>query len=63
MMTYVWAHALHKIDYFVFCVIIILLSRESDQCAIRARLGAASRLSTTPGWGDPAKSFSQRHNK
>ena len=33
---------------FVFCCIFILLLRESDQCAIRARLGVASDLSTTP---------------
>ena len=43
--------------------IFILLSRESDQCAIRARLGVASHLSTTPRWGHPAKCLSQRHNK
>ena len=43
--------------------IFILLSRESDQCAIRARLGVASHLSTTPRWGNPAKCLSQRHNK
>ena len=41
----------------------ILLSRESDQCAIRARLGVASHLSTTPRWGNPAKCLSQRHNR
>ena len=43
--------------------IFILLSRESDQCAIRARLGVASHLSTTPRRGNPAKCLSQRHNK
>ena len=30
---------------------LILLSRESNQCAVRARLGVASHLSTTPRWG------------
>ena len=49
--------------YFFFSRIFILLSRESDQCAIRARLGVASHLSTTPRWGNPAKCLSQRHNK
>ena len=43
--------------------IFILLSRESGQCAIRARLGVASHLSTSPRWGNPAKCLSQRHNK
>ena len=48
---------------FLFSCIFILLSRESDQCAMRARLGVASHLSTTPRWGNPAKCLSQRHNK
>ena len=48
---------------FLFSCILILLSRESDQCAIRARLGVAGHLSTTPRWGNPAKCFSQWHNK
>ena len=48
---------------FLFSSIFILLSRESDQCAIRARLGVAGHLSTTPRWGNPAKCLSQRHNK
>ena len=48
---------------FFFSCIFILISRESDQCAIRARLGVASHLSTTPRWGNPAKCLSQRHNK
>ena len=48
---------------YLFSCIFILLSRESDQCAIRARLGVAGHLSTTPRWGSPAKCFSQRHNK
>ena len=43
--------------------IFILLSRESDQCAVRARLGAAGHLSTTLRWGNPAKCLSRRHNK
>ena len=29
-------------------LLFILLSRESNQCAIRARLGVAGHLSTTP---------------
>ena len=49
--------------YFYFSCMCILLSRESDQSAIRARLGVASHQSTTPRWGNPAKCFSQRHNK
>ena len=43
--------------------IFILLSRESDQCAIRACLGVASYLYITPRWGNPAKCLSQRHNE
>ena len=43
---------------FVFCCVFILLSRESDQCAVRARLGVASHLSTTPRWGIPLSAFS-----
>ena len=43
--------------------IFIHLSRESDQSAIRTRLGVAGHLSTAPGWGNPAKCLSQRHNK
>ena len=49
--------------FFVFSCIFIFLSRESDQCAIRARLGVAGHLSTTPRWGYPVKCLSQRHNK
>ena len=48
---------------FYFCGIFILLSRESNQCAIRARSGVASHLFTTPTWGNPAKCLSHRHNK
>ena len=48
---------------FYFCGIFILLSRENDQCAIRARSGVASHLFTTPTWGNPAKCLSHRHNK
>ena len=33
---------------FVFSCIFILLSRESDQCALRARLRVARHLPTTP---------------
>ena len=47
----------------LFSCIFILLSRESDQCAVRARLGVAGHLSTTPRWGNPAKCLSQRHHK
>ena len=36
---------------FVFSCVFILLSRESDQRAIRARSGVAGHLSTTPRWG------------
>ena len=54
---------LGDIFFIFFSCIFILLSRESDQCAIRARLGVASHLSTTPRWGNPAKCPSQRHNK
>ena len=48
---------------FVFCRIFVHLSQESNQCAIRAHLGVASYLSTTPTWGNPAKCLSQRHSK
>ena len=49
--------------FFMFSCIFILLLRESDQCAIRVRLGVASHLSTTPRWGNPAKCVSKRYNK
>ena len=50
--------------FFYLCsCIFILLSRESDQSTIRARLGVTSHLSTTPRWGNSAKCLSQRHNK
>ena len=45
--------------FYLFSCIFILLSRESDQCAIRARLGVAGHLSTTPRWGNPAKCLFQ----
>ena len=48
---------------FIFSCIFIFLSRESDQSAIRARVGVADHLSTTPKGGNPVKSLSQRHNK
>ena len=48
---------------YLVAYLFIFLSRESDQCAIRARLGVAGHLSTTPRWGNPAKCLSQRHNK
>ena len=37
--------------------IFILLSRESDQCAVRVRLGVAIHLSTTPRRGSPLSAF------
>ena len=40
--------------FFMFSCIFILLSRESDQCAIRAHLEVAIHLSTTSRWGNPA---------
>ena len=49
--------------FFMFSCIFILLSRESDQCAIRAHLRVASHLSTTPRWGNPAKCLSKRYDK
>ena len=49
--------------FFFFSYIFILLSRESNQCAIRARLRVAGHMSTTPRWGNPAKCFSQPHYK
>ena len=48
---------------YLFGCIFILLSRESDQCAIRARLGVAGHLSITPRWGNTGKCLSQRDNK
>ena len=52
----------HIIPYLFSCIF-ILLSRESDQSAVRADLGVASHLSTTPRWGNPPKCPSRRHNK
>ena len=43
--------------FLKFSCIFILLSRESDQCAIQARLGVASHLSTTLRWGIPLSAF------
>ena len=57
--TYTFYHRLK--DIYLFTCIFILLSRESDQSATRARLGVASYLSTTPRWENPAKCQSQRH--
>ena len=61
-----WRSGLERRFFFIYVIlfscIFILLSLESDQCAIRARLGVASHLSTTPRWGNPAKCFSQWHN-
>ena len=58
-----WFRAALYYFIYLFSCMFILLSRESDQCAIRARLVVASHLSTTPRWGNPAKCLSQRHNK
>ena len=44
-------------SFFFFGCIFILPSRESDQCATRARLGVARYLSTTPRWGNFASAF------
>ena len=70
MLARTWLEIEYRLDilratdlFFLFSCIFILLSRESDQCAIRARLGVAGHLSTTPRWGNPAKCLSQRHNK
>ena len=51
------------IYFYLIAYLSSYISRESDQCAIRARLGVAGHLSTTPRWGNPAKCLSQRHNK
>ena len=51
------------IAIYLFSCIFVLLSRESDQSAIRARLGVASHLSATQRWGNPAKCLSHQHNK
>ena len=48
---------------FLFSCIFILLSRESDQCAMQARLEVAGHLSITPRWSNTAKCPSQRLNK
>ena len=40
-----------------FGCIFIFLSQESNQCAIRARLGVARHMSTTPRWGIPLSAF------
>ena len=42
---------------FVFSCMSILLSRESDYSALRARSGVASQLSTTLRWGNPVSAF------
>ena len=42
---------------FVFSCIFTLLSRKSDQCAIRACFGVAGHLSTAPRWGNPLNVF------
>ena len=58
----IWASSQGRLQnfwYFAFCGIFILLSRESDQCAIRHRLEVASHLSTILKWGNPAKCLSQ----
>ena len=43
---------------FIIIGVFTLLSQESDQCAIRARLGVAGHLSTTPRWGNSVKCLS-----
>ena len=44
--------------YLPLSSIFIHLSQESDQCAVRARLGVAGHRSTTPRWGIPLSTFS-----
>ena len=51
------------LSFFFIIGIFILLSRESDQCAVRARLGVAGHLSTTLRGGNSVECLSQRHNK
>ena len=53
-------HDLRFLSFYfdLFNCILILLSRDSDQCAVRARLGVAGHLSTTPRWRNPAKCLS-----
>ena len=53
----------HFFFFIIFSCIFILLSRESDQSTIQARLGVASYLSTTPRCKNLAKCLSQRYNK
>ena len=55
------AYAVYFCIVFIFSCIFIL-SRESDHCAIRARLGVASHLPTTPRRDNPVKSLFQLHN-
>ena len=43
--------------FFVYFCIFILLSRENDQCAIRARLEVASHLSPHQDWGISLSAF------
>ena len=47
----------NKITTTIIIGIFILLSRESDQCAIRARSGVAGHLSTTLRWRNSVKPF------
>ena len=47
----------------IFNCLFILLSRKSDQSAIRACLRVASRLPSTPRLGNPAKCISKQPNK
>ena len=51
--------ATYQLKLFIF--VLYLLSQKSDHCAIRARLGVAGHLSTTPRRDNPAKCLSQRH--
>ena len=51
------------IFFFVFSCIFSSYHEKATNAFTRACLGVASHLSTTPRWGNPAKSLFQRHNK
>ena len=57
MLQYITGITVTMVETCIF----ILLSRETNQCPIRARLGTANHLSTTPRWSNPIKCLSQRH--
>ena len=67
IMLSLYGHLSAYVVYFFIAFILsgtfILPSRESDHCTIRAHLGAAGHLSTTPRRENPVKCLSQRHNK